>query len=263
MFIFSIFGPRLRMSLSCETLHLSVLWTQSCTQIKLEWGSFGSVIAKTLNTMTRQRACLIPILISSFIGSFSTAASVSDSEQMVDLIKAGNAAIKQTSGAGTCPATMKASHAVTSGRSAEETSPGDSPGGFGAIIKKSCRIGTRGFGQKKHPILGTMRMHWGQDIPAPNGTPVYAPADGQVLSQRTAGGYGKQVIMKLANGYTIELNHLSRYGTKGKVQRGQIIAYVGSTGMSTGPHLHLGVRNKAGKFIDPKKLFRPAEMCNK
>lgn len=214
--------------------------------------------------MSFWRAHLSFFLFFSVFSGASASETGADNGRMLDLIQAGNAATKQMLNAEKCPSTLKASQATPSkNQPIEKSSTSEGSRDFGAMLMKSCRIGSRGFGQKKHPILGTMRMHWGQDIPAPSGTPVYAPADGQVLSQRTAGGYGKQVVMKLSNGYTIELNHLSRFGKNGKVQRGQIIAYVGSTGLSTGPHLHLGVRNRSGKFIDPKRLFRPAEMCSK
>ncbi|NWG03114.1 MAG: M23 family metallopeptidase [Syntrophaceae bacterium] len=94
---------------------------------------------------------------------------------------------------------------------------------------------------RNHPILGGVRPHYGIDYAAPLGTPVWAVADGTVTFCGWNGGYGKQVILRHKNGYTTHYGHLSAYGPGIKmgvgVQQKQIIGYVGSTGLSTGPHL--------------------------
>lgn len=112
------------------------------------------------------------------------------------------------------------------------------------------------FGYRVHPILGTRRLHTGTDFAAPCGTPVVASADGMVMSAGVAGGYGNQVVLRhgvlrgvsLATSYS----HLSRFAvTSGPVSRGQVIAYVGTTGMSTGCHLHFETR-ESGAPVDPR-----------
>lgn len=99
---------------------------------------------------------------------------------------------------------------------------------------------TSGFGSRRHPILGYRRMHSGMDFGAPYGAPIYAVTDGTIAMAGYNGGYGRFVRINhdgnLASGYA----HMSRIAvTAGqRVRRGQIIGYVGSTGLSTGPHLH-------------------------
>jgi murein DD-endopeptidase MepM/ murein hydrolase activator NlpD len=103
------------------------------------------------------------------------------------------------------------------------------------------RISSKFSRARKHPILGGVRPHYGVDYAAPPGTPIWAVADGTVTFCGWNGGYGKQVILRHKNGYTTHYGHLSSYGhgiRKGVgVQQKQIIGYVGSTGLSTGPHL--------------------------
>lgn len=101
---------------------------------------------------------------------------------------------------------------------------------------------TSGFGMRRHPILGYSRMHTGVDWAAPRGTPIIASGDGVVESAGWAAGYGRQTILHHANGYRTSYNHQSAIA-KGvvpgaKVRQGQVIGYVGSTGQSTGNHLH-------------------------
>lgn len=99
-----------------------------------------------------------------------------------------------------------------------------------------------GFGARKHPILGYNKMHKGVDFAAPTGTPIYAAGDGLVEQAGTFGGYGYYVRIRHTNKYATAYGHLSRFAQgirAGKpIQQGQIIGYVGSTGASTGPHLH-------------------------
>lgn len=97
-----------------------------------------------------------------------------------------------------------------------------------------------GFGKRKHPVLGYTKMHKGIDFAAPTGTPIYAAGDGVVEYASVKGGYGKYVRIKHTGRYSTAYAHMSRIATvKGKkVKQGQIIGYVGTTGRSTGPHLH-------------------------
>lgn len=103
---------------------------------------------------------------------------------------------------------------------------------------------TSNFGIRSDPFMGTARMHAGVDIPGPVGTPVYATADGVVAHAERMGGYGNLVEIDHGKGLATRYGHLSKFlvepGTH--VSRGQLIALMGSTGRSTGPHLHYEVR---------------------
>ena len=117
-----------------------------------------------------------------------------------------------------------------------------------------------GYGMRKHPILGYNKMHRGLDFAAPTGTPIYAAGDGKVERIGRRGAYGKYIRIRHNGKYKTAYAHLSRYA-KGlkrgqKVEQGQIIGYVGSTGRSTGPHLHYEVLVN-GKQTDPRKLDLP------
>lgn len=116
------------------------------------------------------------------------------------------------------------------------------------------------YGMRRHPILGIMRMHWGVDWAAPRGTPIIAPGNGIVESAGWAGGSGKRTIIKHANGYETYYLHQSKFG-KGivpgaRVRQGQVIGYIGTTGLSTGPHLHYEVHVN-GKHVDPMRVRLP------
>ncbi|MBN1822775.1 MAG: M23 family metallopeptidase [Endomicrobiales bacterium] len=114
------------------------------------------------------------------------------------------------------------------------------------------------FSRKRfHPILKYYRPHLGIDYAAPIGTPVSALGDGTVTFAGRKGGFGKYITIRHANGYTSSYGHLHGYA-KGirhgkKVKQGQVIGYVGSTGLSTGPHLDFRM-TKNGAFINPLKL---------
>ncbi|MBY0563519.1 MAG: M23 family metallopeptidase [Hyphomonadaceae bacterium] len=114
-----------------------------------------------------------------------------------------------------------------------------------------------GFGMRRHPILGYSRMHRGTDFAAPTGTPILAAGDGTVLRSGPYGGYGNYVRIRHANGYETAYAHMSRFarglraGTR--VRQGQVIGYVGSTGRSTGPHLHYEVMLR-GQQVNPMAL---------
>ncbi|AJD05231.1 peptidoglycan DD-metalloendopeptidase family protein [Campylobacter lari] len=123
---------------------------------------------------------------------------------------------------------------------------------------KYTRISDRFTRARYHPILKRYRAHLGIDYAAPTGTPVKSAGDGIISFVGTKGGYGKVVQVKHVSGYMTLYAHLSRFAKikRGqKVKQGQVIAYVGSTGMSTGPHLHFGLylNNKA---INPETIVK-------
>lgn len=113
---------------------------------------------------------------------------------------------------------------------------------------------TSPFGIRRHPIFGIRRMHTGQDIAAPYGSPVAAAADGRVMYMGWFGGYGKIVILDHGEGVSTLYAHLSRIliSPDAAVRRGQVIGLVGSTGYSTGPHVHFEIRIN-GRPIDPAR----------
>ena len=117
------------------------------------------------------------------------------------------------------------------------------------------------FGKRKHPILGYTKMHMGTDFAAPKGTPIMASGDGKVTKAGWCGGGGNCVKIKHNSTYQTVYAHMSKFGRgikKGvRVKQGQIIGYVGSTGMSTGPHLHYEVIEN-GRKINSQKLKLPS-----
>ena len=117
------------------------------------------------------------------------------------------------------------------------------------------------FGKRKHPILGFTKMHTGTDFAAPTGTPIMASGDGIVTRAQWCGGGGNCVKIKHNSIYQTVYAHMSKFGRgikKGvRVKQGQIIGYVGSTGLSTGPHLHYEVIEN-GKKINSQKLKLPS-----
>jgi murein DD-endopeptidase MepM/ murein hydrolase activator NlpD len=110
-----------------------------------------------------------------------------------------------------------------------------------------------GFGMRFHPILGYTRMHQGIDFAVPVGTPVFAAGDGVVEEVRWAGGYGRWLKIRHSGQWETGYGHLSGWAVRAgqRVHQGQVVAYVGSTGESTGPHLHYEVILK-GQKINPK-----------
>ena len=111
---------------------------------------------------------------------------------------------------------------------------------------------TSNFGYRVHPIFKTSRLHAGIDIPAPTGQPIFAAAAGTVTMAGSYGGYGNAVVIDHGEGLSTVYAHQSRLGSKvGQVvEPGDVIGYVGSTGFSTGPHLHFEVRT-GGEPVDP------------
>jgi murein DD-endopeptidase MepM/ murein hydrolase activator NlpD len=116
------------------------------------------------------------------------------------------------------------------------------------------------FGLRKHPILGYNKLHQGTDFAAPRGTPIMASGSGVITRAQKYKGYGNYVSIKHNSTYVTAYGHMSKYGRGIKrgvrVNQGQIIGYVGSTGMSTGPHLHYEVI-KNGKRINSQRMKLP------
>ena len=119
-----------------------------------------------------------------------------------------------------------------------------------------ARISSR-FGRRFHPVLGYTRMHKGIDFAVPTGTPVMAAGSGVVTHASYTRGFGNLVVVSHSNGYSTAYGHLSRFASgvkKGaRVRQGQIVAYSGSTGISTGPHLHYEVRMN-GNQVNPTNI---------
>jgi len=117
------------------------------------------------------------------------------------------------------------------------------------------------FGKRKHPILGFNKMHTGTDFAAPKGTPIMASGNGVITKARWCGGGGNCVKIKHNSKYQTVYAHLSKFAREIKkgvrVKQGQIIGYVGSTGLSTGPHLHYEVIEN-GRKINSQKLKLPS-----
>lgn len=117
-----------------------------------------------------------------------------------------------------------------------------------------------GYGMRKHPILGYNKMHRGLDFAAPTGTPIMAAGDGVVEAVGPRGSYGNYIRIRHPNLYQTVYGHLSEFarGIKSgvRVKQGEIIGYVGSTGRSTGPHLHFEVR-RGGEPINPSSVKTP------
>ena len=117
-----------------------------------------------------------------------------------------------------------------------------------------------GFGGRRHPILGYVKMHTGVDWATPYGTPIFASGNGVIEKVGWEGGYGKYIRIKHNNGYETAYGHMSAYA-KGsepgkRVRQGQVIGFVGSTGLSTGAHVHYEILVN-GRFVDPMRIKLP------
>ena len=117
-----------------------------------------------------------------------------------------------------------------------------------------------GFGGRRHPILGYVKMHTGVDWATAYGTPIFASGNGVIEKVGLEGGYGKYIRIKHNNGYETAYGHMSAFA-KGmeagkRVRQGQVIGFVGSTGMSTGPHVHYEILVN-GRFVDPMRIKLP------
>ncbi|MCS6758091.1 MAG: M23 family metallopeptidase [Candidatus Devosia euplotis] len=118
------------------------------------------------------------------------------------------------------------------------------------------------FGYRIHPIFHTRKLHTGVDLAARSGTPIYAAGDGVIKYYKWASGYGNKVEIQHLNGYETAYGHMSRYAdglsAGSHVRQGQIIGYVGSTGQSTGPHLHFEIKIN-NNLVDPLSAKLPKD----
>lgn len=130
------------------------------------------------------------------------------------------------------------------------------------LMRKPISAGrfTSGFGYRRHPLLGINKMHTGVDWAAPTGTPIFAAGNGTIELAGRHGGNGNYVRIRHGNGYKTAYSHMSRFATGvktgAKVRQGDLIGYVGTTGLSTGPHLHYEVLINS-RFTNPLKLHVP------
>jgi len=117
-----------------------------------------------------------------------------------------------------------------------------------------------GFGMRRHPILGYSKMHTGVDWAAPHGTPIFAAGNGLVERAGWESGYGKFILLRHPNGYETAYGHMTAFAKgikEGKrVRQGQVIGFVGSTGLSTGAHVHYEIRIN-GRFVNPMRVKLP------
>ncbi len=116
-----------------------------------------------------------------------------------------------------------------------------------------------GFGRRRHPILGYVKQHRGIDFAAPRGTPIYAAGDGVVEVAGRNGAYGNYVRIRHNSEYSTAYAHMKRIGTRRgrRVRQGQVIGYVGTTGRSTGPHLHYEILHN-GRRVNPLRVKMPS-----
>jgi murein DD-endopeptidase MepM/ murein hydrolase activator NlpD len=130
------------------------------------------------------------------------------------------------------------------------------------LVRKPVSTGIMrsGFGSRNHPLLGYTKMHTGVDWAAPLGTPIYASGNGVVEKVGWESGYGKYVRIRHSNGYETAYGHMTAFARStqpgARVRQGQVIGYVGSTGLSTGPHVHYEILVN-GRFVDPLRLKLP------
>lgn len=132
---------------------------------------------------------------------------------------------------------------------------------FFKVPLRYSRISSRFTYKRFHPILKRYRAHLGIDYAAPTGRKIYASSSGKIVHRGSKGGYGKTIIIRHNYGYKTLYAHLHKFkrGLKvgSRVKQGQLIGYVGSSGRSTGPHLHFGLY-KNGRAINPEKIVRVA-----
>lgn len=130
------------------------------------------------------------------------------------------------------------------------------------LVRKPIAEGVMrsGFGLRRHPILGYVKMHTGVDWAAPRGTPIYAAGNGVVVKEGWESGYGKFILIRHNNGYETAYGHMSAYArgveVGQQVRQGQVIGFAGSTGLSTGSHLHFEIRIN-DRFVDPMRIKLP------
>ena len=128
-------------------------------------------------------------------------------------------------------------------------------------VQGGGRLASR-FGYRVHPIFKTRRLHTGVDLAAKSGTPIYAAGDGVIEKAQWVSGYGRYTEIRHVNGFETGYGHQTRFaeGIKAgvRVKQGQLIGYVGSTGNSTGPHLHFEIKVN-GRFVDPLSVKLPRD----
>lgn len=121
------------------------------------------------------------------------------------------------------------------------------------------RISSNFNPRRRHPILNQIRAHQGVDYAAPTGTPVKASGDGKIIFRGWKGGYGNTIILQHGGNVTTLYGHLSRFDKRGygsRVRQGEVIGYVGATGLATAPHLHYEYR-KNGQHLNPRTVILP------
>ena len=130
------------------------------------------------------------------------------------------------------------------------------------LVRKPVPIGIMrsGFGERNHPLLHYMKTHTGVDWAAPFGTPIFAAGNGEIDEIGLKGGYGKYVRIRHANGYQTAYGHMTAFArgldVGSRVRQGQIIGFVGSTGLSTGSHVHFEILIN-DRFVNPMTVKLP------
>ncbi len=130
------------------------------------------------------------------------------------------------------------------------------------LVRKPVAIGIMrsGFGERNHPLLHYMKMHTGVDWAAPFGTPIFAAGNGAIDEIGLKGGYGKYIRIRHANGYQTAYGHMTAFArglnVGSRVRQGQVIGFVGSTGLSTGAHVHYEILVN-DRFVDPMRIKLP------
>ena len=130
------------------------------------------------------------------------------------------------------------------------------------LVRKPVAIGIMrsGFGKRNHPLLHYMKMHTGVDWAAPMGTPIFAAGNGAIDEIGVKGGYGKYVRIRHANGYQTAYGHMTAFArglvVGSHVRQGQVIGFIGSTGLSTGAHVHYEILVN-NRFVDPMRIKLP------
>lgn len=116
---------------------------------------------------------------------------------------------------------------------------------------------TSKYGNRKHPVTGEYKLHNGVDIGVPIGTAVKPNMSGTIVNTWFNESGGNQMKIELKNGYTMGFAHLSKYNLKkgDKFKANETVALTGNTGRSTGPHLHLTIRDQKGELVDPQKIL--------
>jgi murein DD-endopeptidase MepM/ murein hydrolase activator NlpD len=121
------------------------------------------------------------------------------------------------------------------------------------------RISSNFNPNRRHPVLNSIRAHRGVDYAAPSGTPIRAAGDGKVLFRGVQGGYGNTIVLQHGGNITTLYGHMSRFGNArvgARVRQGDVIGYVGKTGLATGPHLHYEYRVN-GVHRNPRTVALP------